>query len=87
MANRFAGNESGMNGVALDGVAITPSDTVDLTAYARALYIGGAGDVVVVTPAGTVLTFKGAVVGSTLPVAVRRVNNTSTTATNLVGLL
>ena len=81
-------------------IAVTPSDTLDVTdasgdnapVYAAALYIGVTGDVAVVCAgdngnalAGTAVTFKAVPVGW-FPVQVRRVMNTNTTATNIVGL-
>lgn len=70
--------------------AVTPSDTVDITtrggAYPRGLYVGVGGDVVVVTQGNTAVTFKAVPTGTTLPVRVRRVNATSTTATDIVAL-
>lgn len=66
--------------------AVTPSDTVNFTDPARALYIGGAGTAVVITEAGETVTFAGLLAGSILPVQARRVNATSTTATSIVGL-
>lgn len=66
------------------GLAITPSDTVD-QAYS-AIYVGGAGDVVVTMEAGgTVVTFKAPPVGTILPIRVKRVM-AATTATLLIGL-
>lgn len=66
--------------------AVTPSDTVNLIATARALYVGVAGDVVCVNASGTAITFVGVSAGSILPVKTTRVNSTSTTATNIVAL-
>lgn len=81
-------------------IAVTPSDTLDVTnsagdnapCYAKALYIGVTGDVAVVPAgdngnslAGSAVTFKAVPVGW-FPVQVRRVMSTNTTATNIVGL-
>lgn len=67
--------------------AITPHDSTNFTnGYIRGIYVGVAGNVVAVRPDGTAVTFIGAVAGSVLPVQCVRVNSTSTTATNLVGL-
>lgn len=80
--------------------AVTPSDTLDVTnaagdnspCYASALYIGGTGDVSFIAAgdnsnngAGTVQTLKAHPVGY-MPVQVRRVMNTNTSATQIVGL-
>lgn len=71
---------------ALDGAAITTSDTVNFSYVARGIYIGVTGDVVIVNQSGSVLTFKNAQQGSILPIRCMRVNATNTTATNLIAL-
>ena len=74
-------------GPGTDAFAITTSDSANFTTNARSIYVGGAGDVTIVTPANTVVTFKAVPVGSILPVQAKRVNATATTATSLVGLI
>lgn len=76
-----------------DGIAITPGAS-ELASWPRALYIGGAGDVVVVTANDTELKLLGAVAGSIIPLVCKKVLSastdspaTSTTATGIVGLL
>lgn len=69
-----------------DAVAVTTSDSVNLTRTARALYIGVGGNVVVVTASGTVVTFANVQTGTVLPVRAARVNTTNTTATNIVAI-
>jgi hypothetical protein len=70
-----------------DGVAITPSDTVDIpNGPIRSIWVGGAGNVALITLAGTTVTFAGCPAGSLLPVMASRVMATNTTATLLVGL-
>ncbi len=72
---------------AVDAVAVTPSDTVNISANpCRALYVGGAGTVVAVMASGNTATFAGVLAGSILPFQITRVNNTSTTATLMVAL-
>jgi len=67
-------------------VAITPSDSVDLPqGPTEAVYVGGAGIVVAVFPDGSAASFT-AVAGEILPLKVKRINSTSTTATLLVAL-
>lgn len=66
--------------------AVTPSDTADLVVKPRALYIGGAGDLNVDMTNGDTVLFKAAAAGAILPISVRRVRATSTTATNIVAL-
>jgi hypothetical protein len=67
--------------------AITPSDTVPLEFFSRAIYVGGAGNISVVMLDDSTIPFAGLVAGSILPIRVKRVNSTGTTATNLVALL
>jgi hypothetical protein len=66
--------------------AVTPSDTVNFTQGAAALYVGVGGTVVVVTAKNQVVNFVGVGSGSILPVRCQRVNASGTTATNIVGL-
>ena len=81
-------------------IAVTPSDTKDVTnstgddaaCYAKALYVGSTGDVAIVAAgdnsasgAGTAVTFPAVPVGW-FPVQVRRVMSTNTSASDIVGL-
>ena len=71
---------------ALEAEAITPHASDSFSTTARAIYIGVAGDVVIVTPSGAPILFKNAVAGSIIPVRCIRVNAVNTTATNMVAL-
>lgn len=70
---------------------ITTSDTVNFInqglgrLLCDAIYVGGAGIVAAVFEDGTVVNFT-AVAGEVLPIAVKRVNATNTTATLMKGL-
>lgn len=72
-------------------VAVSPSDTVDLAPYAKALYIGTSGDIAVIPVANyavgntTPVVFSAVPVGW-FPVQVARVMNTNTTASNIVSV-
>jgi len=81
-------NEYGVGWTApgYDAAAVTPNDSADLDKPARAIYIGGAGDVKIDTEAGTTVTFVGLTAGSMLPVRAVRIHATDTTATNLVAI-
>lgn len=73
---------------AVEAITITPNDATDLSKVTRGLYIGATGNVRVLLYYDTVpVTFVGAVTGSVLPIRVKRVYATGTTATSLVGLL
>ena len=67
-------------------IAVTPNDDTVLQNGIRALYVGGAGNVSVVTAGGQTVTFSGVAAGSILPVRVTRVRATNTTATLILAL-
>lgn len=71
---------------AYGAVAVTPNDSADLSIPARALYIGGAGDIALIMASGDEVTFSGCLAGTILPIQVIRVKSTSTTATNILAL-
>ena len=72
--------------------AVTPSDTVNIpsvtggTNNGCVLYIGGAGNVKVLTVGGDEVTFSSAQAGLVITVQVLKVFSTGTTATNIVAL-
>ena len=82
----YSSDWPGITAPAAHAVAVTPNDGTDLTYPARALYVGGAGDVVVIMHGGETTTFKAVQVGTVLPLIVTRVKSTGTTATNIVAL-
>jgi len=74
-------------------VAITKSDTVNIVvpfpkkpAVTDAIYVGASGDIAAVMENGTAVTLASAIAGTIIPIAVKRVNSTLTTADNLVAL-
>lgn len=71
-------------------VAVTPHNSTDISQlnneYPRALWVGGAGNVVIVTPDGVTNTITGVPAGTLLPIQTRRVNSTNTTATSMVAI-
>ena len=86
MSDPFSSYLPGLDSPADDAAAVTPSNTVDLATVARSLYVGGAGNVSLVTARGTTVTFTAVPAGSILPVRCRRVRVTGTTATAIVAL-
>jgi hypothetical protein len=78
----------GASGPGRRAASVTPSDASDLSSYARGLYVGGTGDLVVIPVGnadGAPVTFKAHPIGY-MPVAVRRVLATGTTATNILAI-
>lgn len=86
-AQDLPGPRSQNAGSARQGVAITPNDGAEMAYITRGIYVGGAGDVTVVFAdvAGSV-TLKAVPGGTVLPISVRQVMATGTTASNLVAL-
>ena len=66
------------------GAAVTPSDSVNLAAPTRGLYIGTSGNLSVEMTNGTVAFAS--VQPGIHPIQCTRVNATGTTATNIVAL-
>tara|TARA_Y100000310_G_C20193860_1_gene583725 strand:+ start:330 stop:596 length:267 start_codon:yes stop_codon:yes gene_type:complete len=64
--------------------AITPHDTTNEEFVIEELYVGGAGNVVLVLMNDDTVTLTGALAGHRYPYQAKRINSTSTTATNLV---
>jgi hypothetical protein len=68
--------------------AVTPNDATDLTAVTSALYVGFTGNVSLICSGDTnAVTFFNIAGGSILPLRVKRVRSTGTTASGIVGLL
>lgn len=87
MADNFASTAVGLTGPATRSGAVTPSDGVDLANVSRALWVGGAGNVAVMLRDDTVATtFVGVAAGTMMPLRVKRVMSTGTTATNIVAI-
>ena len=87
MPDRFANHAGALNAPADIAFAITPNDAADFSDTTRAIYVGSGGSMVAVLSSGTEVTFSGLQGGSIVPIRVRRIKATGTTATALVGLL
>lgn len=72
---------------AIGGIAVTPHDsTVIAVPRVRGLWVGGAGNLSLLMGNGTTILLEGVLAGSLIPVNVKRVNATNTTATLIVAL-
>jgi len=84
--DNYAGRFAQPSDPAIHAAAVTPSDSTSLDPIPRALYVGGAGDVVVDTLGGeTAVTFKAVPVGTVLPIRAIKVK-AATTATYIVAI-
>jgi hypothetical protein len=68
------------------GREVTPSDGAPLTEAAAAMWIGGAGNVSVITLNGQTVTLTSIPAGTLLPIAASWVKATGTTAVAIVAL-
>jgi len=73
---------------AIGGVTVTKHDSTNIAfptgSAGRGLWVGGAGNVAFVGYNDSVVTIIGVPAGTLLPIQVKRVNSTNTTATNMV---
>jgi hypothetical protein len=72
---------------AYNAFSITASDSTNLPATTRAIYIGVSGNMSVVMADGGVVQFSNIPAGAMLPLRVIRVNATGTSAAGLIGLI
>lgn len=79
-------DQPGLVGPCEFGAAITPNDSTDLTVTSRAIYVGGGGDIALITKGGSTITLAGAAAGSVIPIRAVRIKATGTTATSLVAI-
>jgi hypothetical protein len=86
MSDKYQDFVSGLESPAFNGTAITPSDSIDLSITARAVFVGGGGNLRVMLAGGDTVTLNGVIAGMIYPLRVKRVMSTGTSATNLVGL-
>jgi hypothetical protein len=83
--DKFASFGGGLDSPFTDGEPITPSDNNELTYVTRSIWVGGAGNVALLTVSGATLTFANFGPGW-LHGRIRKVLNTGTTATNMVAV-
>jgi len=87
MIDRFASYQDSPSGPAQECFAITPDDNADLPVATKAIYVGGAGDIVLRPLSGSSdVTFANLPDGAILDVRARAIRATGTTATAMVGL-
>ena len=87
MANPYGGRAAPLSGPATDLLPVTPDDAADLPVPALALYVETGGAVVIDTISGDAPRTVQLADTTFLPVAVRRVRATGTTAAGLHALV
>lgn len=86
MADLYASTTPSLTSPAIDGQAVMPSDTALLAQVSRAIYVGTAGDISAELASGTQVTFAAVPAGMILPLRLRRVRATGTSARDIVAL-
>lgn len=86
MSDSSTDRASGLTSPALHAFAIVPADDSDFSLPTRGLYVGGGGTLVLTMIGGETVSFVAVGAGTILPVRARRVLQTGTTATDIVGL-
>ena len=87
MADKFEFHSSGLSSPPNRNAAVTPNDSTDLPdGIANALYVGGAGNVTLITKGGDTELWAGVPAGGYIITRVARVKSTGTTATNILAL-
>jgi len=76
----------GLSAPAYNAAVVTPSDTVDLTDVSRSIYVGGAGNITLVTAGGQTVLFSAIPAGTVLNIRASRIKATATTATLIVAM-
>jgi hypothetical protein len=77
----FINSQGGLQSPVRSSFAITPSDTAELPNVTRAIYIGSAGNLTARLADDTAaVTFNGLPAGSMLPIRVRQIFASETTA-------
>ena len=84
MVDRYNGCGDDLLGPASMAADVTPSDSTPLPIASKRLWVGGAGNVSLVTTGGVSVTYAGVPAGTYLNVRAAQVNATGTTATNII---
>jgi hypothetical protein len=87
MTDPFQNHETALTSPARNGFSVTPNDSADLFTTCRGIFVGVGGDIsLVLAEESSPVLFKNIPDGSVIPLAVKKVESTLTTATDLVGL-
>lgn len=84
MTDTFRKHSRGLTAPPENATAIQPADGTPLSHASRAIYVGGAGTLRVEMLNGEAVSLIGVAAGSLLPIRVRKVFQTGTTASGLV---
>ncbi len=87
MVNEFDSTSDTPIAPARNVTLLTPDDNNDLANVAKALWVGGAGNIsLIAVDDSAAVTISGIAAGSVLPIRAKRVRSTGTTTTLIVNL-
>lgn len=86
MPDSFENNSTGLSSPIKDASAVIPNDAADLSSSTRGIWVGGAGDINVDLVGSGTVVIAGVPAGTLLPLRVKRIRSTNTTATLIVAL-
>lgn len=86
MTDEFEHHTPSLTSPVSAAIAISPSDTEDLSHVTRALFVGVGGELVVTMLSGDTATLSNVQPGVMYPLRVTRVHATGTTAAAVLGL-
>ena len=84
MVDRYNGSGDDLLSPASLAAEVIPSDVAALPIASKRLWVGGAGNVSIVTTGGVSVVYSAVPAGSYLRVRAAQVNATGTTATNII---
>lgn len=84
--DKFSDFPTNLTAPGRDAAPVSPDDLSDLPVLPRALYVGQGGTIAARMAGGQDVVFQGVQGGTILPVRVRRVLATGTTATSILAL-
>jgi hypothetical protein len=84
MPDPYANLGDDLLGPARHAAAVAPNDSADLPTSSKRLWVGGAGNVALVTVGGDTVVYNSVPAGCYLQVRAARVKATGTTASNIV---
>jgi len=84
--DKFSRHERRLDSPGFDAEEVNPGVQEELTVPSRGIYVGGTGDLEVQMYSGNQVSFLGIQGGTLLPIRVKKVLSSGTTATGIVSL-
>lgn len=75
-----------INNTYLGAANVTPHDTNELATWSRKLYVGGTGNITLITAEGQTVLYSAIPVGTQIDISAKIIKATGTTATLIVAM-